>query len=52
MIPHQPIDIALDDEKIEVIRAAMSTFTLPAPPQWPFLNNTQLSDIVKEKLRN
>lgn len=50
VIAHQPIDIFLDDEKIEIIRAAMSGFTLPTPPQWPSLNNSQLSDIIKEKL--
>ncbi|KHJ77937.1 hypothetical protein OESDEN_22443 [Oesophagostomum dentatum] len=52
VIPHQPVNISLDAEKIEAIRTAMSGFTLPPPPHMKNLDDQQLSAIIKEKLRS
>uniref|UniRef100_A0A7I4YRN0 Male-enhanced antigen 1 n=1 Tax=Haemonchus contortus TaxID=6289 RepID=A0A7I4YRN0_HAECO len=49
-IPHQPNNIILDEEKIQVIRKAMSSFTLPPPPQWANLDNVKLNEIIREKI--
>ncbi|EYC11503.1 hypothetical protein Y032_0050g1948 [Ancylostoma ceylanicum] len=51
MIPHQPTNITLDEEKIETIRSVMSGFTLPPPAHMANLDDHQLSEIIKEKLR-
>ncbi|KAL6742166.1 hypothetical protein Aduo_015348 [Ancylostoma duodenale] len=51
VIPHQPTNITLDAEKIETIRSVMSGFTLPAPVHMANLDDHQLNEIIKEKLR-
>ncbi|WKY10440.1 hypothetical protein Q1695_002642 [Nippostrongylus brasiliensis] len=51
-IPHLPNNIDLDEEKVDAIRKAMSSFHLPSPPQWAGLDASRIGDLIIEKINS